>query len=337
MGKITREEIARAAKVSPSTVSRALSGNPLIPEKTALKIRRLALEKGYVPNIAARRLVSRKSWQIGFAMEFDGQRVRRGPIQMGYYSGILDGVISAASPEGYSVSIQPYVADNLESAINFLNILESGAVDGFVFAGLRRESPMLEHLKSHQAPIVLIGMASQGLPSVELDYLCAYREAFSSITIGPRQRIIFIEGDKSFSYAIKQRKALEIAVKESSIRIAKIFSGDYSMSCGYSLAPEILKSSRRGDCAIFANDRMAAGFYRHCHENKIEIPARIGVVGCDKDPSSEALFPLLSTIVQPRLEMGASAFRLLLSIVKGKGLPKQIILEQRFLKRDSSW
>ncbi len=336
MKRLTRNEIAKMAKVSPSTVSRALSGSPLIPEATAARIRLIAGRKGYVPNLIARRLASRRTWQIGFAMEFKGQRVRKGPIQMGYYSGILDGLISAAHPAGYTVSVQPYESDSAESARFFTRLHESRELDGLVFAGLRRRSRMLPILKRNGVPMVLVGAGHpSSLSSVGLDFSAPYRRAMSLLSSRGVRGVVFIAGDMSFGYAVEQRKAIEEAARDAGVALRRTFEGDYSMRYGYSVAAAVLKAAGAGGCAIFANDRMAAGFYRHCHENGVGIPSDIRVLGCDKDPISAALFPSLSTVVQPRLEMGREAFRLLEATMEATAPSERVCLGQEFLPRDS--
>jgi DNA-binding LacI/PurR family transcriptional regulator len=194
---------------------------------------------------------------------------------------------------------------------------------------------MIPVLKRIKLPFVLVGSRFGGAPSVDLDFLEAYRKAVSILESVSCLRAVFIEGDMAFGYAVAQKRALMEAADKSRVKIFHTFKGDYSMRCGYSIAERIVRMTRKGDCAIFANDRVAAGFYRRCHECGVGIPSRIRVIGCDKDPISAALFPSLSTIVQPRLEMGREAFELLVSVIKGAGSERRICLGQEFLRRDS--
>lgn len=335
MKKLTRNEVAAKAKVSPSTVSRVLSGSPLIPEKTAEKIRRIALQMGYKPNLIAKRLASKRSWQIGFAMEFSGKRVRKGPIQLGYYSGILDGVISAAYPDSYSVVVQPYTAETEEEAKRLIEHYQRREIDGFIFASLHRKSKFLPVFKKSEVPFVIIGLSYSGTLSVSIDYSKAYRKILDLIKSRGKNRIVFIGGDKTYDYAAKQEEALLCEIKKSEHKLVKIFNGDYSWRCGYGLGAQISHFTDGKTVAIFANDRMATGFYRYCAENKIKIPDQIAVIGADKDPVATGLFPTLTTIVQPRLQMGIEAFHLLKKLIEEKKKEANLIIEQEILLGES--
>ncbi|HOK05290.1 MAG TPA: LacI family DNA-binding transcriptional regulator [Victivallales bacterium] len=333
----TRNDVAKIAKVSPTTVSRALSGSPLIPEKTAARIRKIALQLGYSPNILASRFALKRSFQIAFAIEFNGGRVRKGPIQLGYYSGILDGIISSAYPEKYSVLIKPYKEESEIEALNLIKSWLSREIDGIIFASLERNSVMIPVLTKSKMPFVIIGSLYKNLPSLTIDFYEPYLSIMKLIKSKHKQSFIFLAGDKRYEYAIRQEKSLKQAAKKMKLKISAILEGDYSWKCGYSLAPEIIKKEGKNGVAIFANDRMAAGFYRYCYEQNIKIPYDISVVGADKDPVADGLYPSLTTIVQPRLKMGKEAFFLLKECIENKEQQnrKNLIISQEVLLRES--
>lgn len=293
------------------------------------------MRMGYKPNLCAKRLASKRSWQIGFAMEFSGKRVRKGPIQLGYYSGILDGVISAAYPDSYSVVVQPYTEESEDEAKRLIDLYHRRELDGFIFASLHRKSKFLPILKRAEVPIVIIGVSYPDTMSVCIDYSNAYREILELIKSRDKNRIVFISGDKTYDYAAKQEEALLYEIKKSECKLVKIFNGDYSWRCGYGLGAQISRIADGKTVAIFANDRMAAGFYRYCAENKIKIPDQIGVVGADKDPIATGLFPTLTTIVQPRLQMGREAVRILKKFIEEKRKENNVIIKQEIIFGES--
>lgn len=335
-GNLTRKDIASKAGVSPSTVSRALSGSPLIPEKTAERIRKISLRLGYRPNILARRLAANRSYQIGFAVEFQEQRMRKGPIQMSYYSSILDAMIMEAFPRNYSVSIQPYKTEGSDAVHHFNELVASRHADGLVFAGLTQDSRLPLALLKDNISFVLIGTMPREnkILSVNVKFENAFSEMFSALESKKYRRIFFVGGDLAYYHAISQRKAFFTELEKSKVRLAGELKGEYSRRSGYAAAMEIIEQKQNGDCVFLANDRMAAGFYRYCHERNVRIPEEIGVIGSDDDSACHNLFPELCTIHQPRYEMGKIALKILLASISGESA-ESVLLDQSFIERAS--
>ncbi|HCE42459.1 MAG TPA: hypothetical protein DET40_02805 [Lentisphaeria bacterium] len=335
MKNLTRKDIAKAAGVSPSTVSRALSGSPLLPKKTIEHVTSIATKLGYKPNILARRLASNRSFQIAFAVEL-WTGTRRGPIQMSYYSAILDAMVSEAFKRNFSVLVQPYTRDEESFVEHFSNLIQTRHADGLVFAGLNLKSRIPAELLKRHLPFVVIGSksAKNKYVSVNADPYPAMVEMFNVLMQKKYRRIFFVEGDMNFHHAVTHREAFMKALKMSSLKLAGIISGDYSRRRGYSAAPEILVGKKKGDCVFFSNDRMATGFYRYCYENKVSMPDEIGVVGSDDDESALVLYPELSTIRQPRVEMGAAAVNLLMDMLEKKKT-ESVVIPNSFIARRS--
>ncbi|GEM_PF-2286608 len=335
MKNLTRKDIAKSAGVAPSTVSRALSGSPLLPKKTIEHITDIAAKLGYKPNVLARRLASNRSFQIAFAVEL-WTGTRRGPIQMSYYSGILDSMVTEAYKRKYSVLVQPYTKNEEAFVGHFTDIIHTRQVDGAVFAGLMLKSSIPSKLLERNLPFVVIGSRSgrEKFLTVNADPYPAMQEMFRTLGNKGYKRIFFVEGDMKFYHAVTHKDAFIKALKGTSIKLAGILNGDYSRRRGYALAPEIIEKKKSGDSVFFSNDRMATGFYRYCYENRISIPDEIGVIGSDDDESALVLYPELSTIRQPRLEMGTAAVNILIDKLEKKN-PRSIVIPTSFISRRS--
>lgn len=335
MRNLTRNDIAKAAGVSPSTVSRALSGSPLLPKSTIDRVTEIAGRLGYKPNILASRLASNRSFQIGFAVEL-WKGTRRGPIRMSYYSAILDSMVSAAFERGYNVMVLPYLKDGKSAVAHFSNLILAKHVDGIVFAGLTRKSIIPAELLKRNIPFVVIGSEAvkNKFMSVNTDPFPAMSEMFRALEKRNYRRMFFIEGDPEYYHAASHKDSFMKALGESSLSLAGTVKGDYSRRSGYDSAGKILARKRKGDCVFFSNDRMASGFYMYCYEHKIIIPDDIGVVGSDNDDSASALYPGLSTVEQPRVEMGAAAVNLLVDQLEKKKTGP-VIIANSFIERKS--
>jgi DNA-binding LacI/PurR family transcriptional regulator len=335
MKNLTRKDIAKAAGVSSSTVSRALSGSPLLPKTTIARVTEIAGRLGYKPNILASRLASNRSFQIGFAVEL-WEGARRGPIRMSYYSTILDSMVSTAFERDYNVMVLPYLGDGKSAVEHFSNLILAKHIDGIVFAGLTRKSIIPEELLKRKIPFVVIGSETlkKKFVSVNTDPYSTMMEMFIVLEKRNYRRIFFVEGDPEYYHAISHKTSFMKALGKSRLALAGIIKGDYSRSSGYDSAVKILSRKKKGDCVFFSNDRMASGFYMYCYEHKIVIPADIGVIGSDNDDSASALYPGLSTIEQPRVEMGAAAVNLLIDQLEKKKA-ESVVIPNSFIERKS--
>jgi LacI family transcriptional regulator len=335
MKNLTRKDIAKAAGVSPSTVSRALAGSPLLPKYTIDRVTEIAAKLGYTPNILASRLASNRSFQIGFAVEL-WTGIRKGPIRMSYYSTILDSMVSAAFERDYNVLVLPYLKDGKSAVEHFSDLILAKHVDGIVFAGLTRKSVIPSELQKRNIPFVVIGSEAvkDKFVSVNTEPGSALAEMFRSLEKRNYRRIFFVEGDPEYYHAVSLKSAFMEALGKSGLSIAGIVDGDYSRRSGYDAAEKILSMKKQGDCVFFSNDRMASGFYRYCYEHKIIIPDDIGVIGSDNDDSASALYPGLSTVEQPRIEMGAAAVNLLIDQLEKKKT-EPVLIPNSFIERKS--
>lgn len=336
MGKnLTRKDIAKAAGVSPSTVSRALAGSNLLPQSTIEHVREIAKRMGYRPNVLARKLASNKSFQIGYVMPL--KVPLKGAFRVSYYSTILDSIVVNSHPEGYNVTICPLDSEDKASASRLKELTESKQVDGLILIGLKQESEFAKVLSASDVPCVAIGSLFKKGLSVNYSPASAIREMLKHLKKKSYKRLFYVHGNLDYYDAVAQKDILlrEAAESFKSLEIEMI-AGNYSRTFGYNCASEILSKRKDGDCVFFANDRMATGFYRHCYEHSVAIPEEIGVIGCDDEDSSGCLYPDLTTIRQPRHEMGEAAVKLLLGLLSGaKENLGSVFIDGTFIVRSS--
>jgi LacI family transcriptional regulator len=331
---LTRKDIAKAAGVSPSTVSRALAGSELLPKSTIEHVRGIARKMGYRPNVLARKLASNKSFQLGYVMPL---RVPlKGAFRVSYYSSILDAIVASSHPEGYNVTICPLDSEDKRSALKLKELTESKQVDGLILIGLKQDSDMAKSLDSPGVPCVAIGSLLKNALSVNYIPESALKDMLENLKEKSCKRLFYVHGNLDYYDAVIQKEILlqEAAKSFKSLNI-KIIAGNYSRTFGYNCASEILSKRKKGDCVFFANDRMASGFYRYCYEHGVSIPGEIGVIGCDDEDFAGCLYPDLTTIRQPRYEMGEAAVKLLLGQLSGEEGLKSVLIDGTFISRSS--
>ena len=334
--KLTRSDIADAAGVSPSTVSRALSGSPLLPIETIKRIRGIAAEMGYQPNALARQLAMNRSMRIGYVMPH--RTTRKGPLQVSYFSVILDAMVATAGELGYEISIMTYDEEDAETASVLADAVKSRRVDALVVVGLRRESDLGSELVRRKLPFVLLD-ARADLKKIE-QILCdpapAIDEMLAKLAGRGYKRMFFVSGDMGYHHASAQKQAVTRTLEKSGhgMVLAGELTGNYTRRSGYAAAEKIIPAVSKRDFVFLSNDRMAAGFYRYCYEHGVAIPDVVGVVGSDDDEASGLLYPALTTIYQPRVEMGEVAVEMVVDLLNGRKT-KMVSLPKRFMLRDS--
>ncbi len=336
---LTRNDIAVAAGVSPSTVSRALAHSPLLPSATIERICKIAKELGYRPNQLARRLAANKSFQIGVVAPLGV--ARKGTFQVGYFASILDAMVSTAYKKNYNITIFPYSSASRGRTEKLVELVSSRHVDGLILLGLKQRSRIPSLLSKAGTPLLLIGSHSTvaNVFSVNCDPQSAVAEMLRALEQRDYRRLVYVSGNLDYFDAGIQRRALLKEMESSNIELLKIIDGDYSRRSGYAAAETVMQldsmSEDNDKCCVFlANDRMATGFYRYCNEHGVRIPQQLGVVGSDDDDAARALYPDLTTIRQPRPDIGRVAVELMTRLLDGER-PKSVVLKKTFVLRES--
>ncbi len=328
-GRVSIKDIARAAGVSHSTVSRALRNSPLVNAETAAYIRRLAQEMGYTPNTVAQSLVTQRTHTIGLVVT---------SIADPFIVRIVEGIEDLATREGYSVFLSSSHADpGREIAV--VETFHRRRVDGVIVLASRVGSLYAERLQELGVPIVLINNQAdvEYVYSVSVDDEQGARLAVRHLIELGHQRIGYVG---CHFRPPSNRRRLEGYRQELS-------------QAGYPYVPELVVHPRSfsdvengraalaplveaGATAVFCyNDRIAIGLMTAARERGIRIPEELSVVGFDNIEASWFVTPPLTTVDQPRFEMGRQAMQMVLTLLAGGDVNDRIFPCQ-LIVRDST-
>jgi DNA-binding LacI/PurR family transcriptional regulator len=309
---VTITEIAEAAGVSLTTVSRALNNidHPMSKE-TRERILRIASELGYQPNLVARSLRTDRTFNIGIIVE---------NIQSPFTPPIIRGIQDCLKPEGYSSMIINSDWDpKIESdAIQSLN---NRQIDGIVFVETwHRSSDAVQMMTTK--PFVFVHRLFNGhCPNSVIpdDYGGARLMIHHLLELGHR-RIAFINGPKDWDASQRRLRGYEDELAASNLRYDRrlVRRGDWEVKGGY-LATQALISMADPPTAIFAaNDLMALGATYALQEAGLRVPQDIAVAGYDNRDFTGFVRPSITTVSLPCYEMGKTAAKLLLGFINGK-------------------
>ncbi|HHU51293.1 MAG TPA: LacI family transcriptional regulator [Firmicutes bacterium] len=310
---VTIKDIARRAGVNPSVVSRALNNKYGVRKSTKERIIAIAEEMGYYPNTAARRLVTRKSGMIGVMMA---------DISEPFYAQIIKGMEYVASKTGYTLLFSNSY-DSLEQTDVLQKMIVAESVDGLVIVGSNtQDTNFTRTLLKQEIPFVLI---ERNLPQEKMN--CIWIDNVEGAYLATRhllekghKKIAHIAGNPQNQVTIERITGFKKAVSEFGLSEADcpVLYGNYVSQDGYREMKKIL--SRYAGCTgVFtANDSMAYGALHAIHEAALVVPKDIAVVGFDDLEFSAFTNPPLTTIRQPRYEMGKKSLEILTKILQGR-------------------
>lgn len=309
----TIKDIAKKAGVSASVVSRALNNKYGVSEKTRAKIIRIARELEYYPNVLARSLVTRKTETIGVVIA---------DISEPFYSRIIKGMYTVADRVGYTLLFSNSY-ESLEKTNILHKMVDSERVDGLVIIGSNiRETDFVLNLLKERIPFVLVERRLED-PTVNCLWVEneeGARQATDYLIEKGHTRIAHISGTQDIQVAIDRLAGYKRALADANIPFNPEFvrTGNFLHEGGYRATKELLQMASRPTAIFAGNDTMAYGALQAISEFGLAIPDEIAVIGFDDLEFSVLTNPPLTTIHQPRFEMGKKAIDILLQLLTGE-------------------
>ena len=313
-------DIAKKAGVAPSTVSRALEDHSRIGAATRKRIQDLAREMDYVPSTVAKSLAANKTWTIGMVLA---------TISDPFMGRVIEGVEQAAIEAGFNVFISTSQNDR-QREIAAIKMLQKRRVDGIIVIASHLFDQYPRFYGRSKVPIVIINEQKPGetMHFVTVDDVHAAQLAVEHLLALGHCRIGYVgvtNRPKSDQYRLKgYQDALEAAGIASDP--ALIFTShtieDHAKRGEASL--ESLLAA--GATAVFCfNDTTAMGLLAACYKRGVSVPGDLSIVGFDDIDMAAYTMPPLTTIRQPRFELGQRAMHMMLNLLDGQEPENQII------------
>lgn len=322
-------EIARAAGVSHSTVSRALRHSPLVSAETAERIRRLAQEMGYVPSAIGRGLATQSTRTIGVVVT---------TIADPFVAEVVRGVEEQAMDWGYSVFLAQSAAQP-QREIAAVRLLHENRVAGVIVTSSRVGERYLPLLEGMRVPIVLINneQAGEYVWFVAIDDRQGGRLASEHLIGLGHRRIGYISGWPEASSSRDRQQGYEKALHSAGLVTDAdcIAAGNGRVDGGYEAMRELLARPRRPTAVFCYNDATAIGALHALYQAGVEVPGEISVMGFDDIAMAAYTTPPLTTIAQPKYEMGQQAMRMLLDLLEGGKQVQNVVLQGKLVVRGS--
>lgn len=326
---VTIQDVAKAAGVSVSTVSRVLNDRVDVAPDTYDHVKEVINKLGYISNLAARSMRSLKTNVIGLIMPDAGEPF---PIE------VLKGVNSAIAVLDYDLIMytcgdyrKHFVADRERK---FVSLLNQSITDGVVVI-----TPATTHFNT-DAPVVAVDPHFEitEYPSVISTNKRGAIQAMDYLLGLGHRRIGFINGRSDLMSADRRLNGYLESLQQAGIPIeeALIAQGDFTAESGLLCARQLLNLPVPPTAIFAANDQSALGAYQAAQEAGFSIPADLSIVGFDNIPEAALAKPGLTTVDQSIQEMGKIAVEMLIKLIEGESLENKIVrTNTRLVVRDS--
>jgi len=324
-------DVARLARVSTATVSRALTCPGKVKPATAERIRQAVQALGYVAHGAARALASRRTRTIGAVIP---------TLDNAIFANTVHALQKALDEAGYTLLLASHEFDAGVEARVTEALVERG-VDGLVLLGATHHPSVLRMLDTHQIPYVLTWAldASGRHPCVGFDNrAAAIRIARHLIELGHREFAMISGITAGNERAAERLEGVRQALSAAGAALppARVVEKPYTLSAGREGLREVLRAAPRPTAVICGNDVLAIGALAECRAQGLAVPRDLSLTGFDDLEMSAVVTPGLTTIHFPTADLGSVAAQHLLARLGGKAYEMRTELPVELVVRAST-
>jgi DNA-binding LacI/PurR family transcriptional regulator len=302
-------EIARRAKVSTATVSRAINRVPTVDPQLAKRVWKVVDELGYYPNTQARALVSGKSRLFGLVVS---------EITNPFFPEIVQTFEELAVQNNYEILLTSTVHDSTRMKSSVRRMIER-RVDGVAILTFGMEESLLDDLRLRKVPLVFVdvGPDAARVSNIRIDYQNGIRQAVQHLAALRHTGIAFVAGPVHLKSAGARKDAFRQSMSEIGLTVPPemIVVGDHTLEGGRRALAELMRLPKPPTAVLCSNDMTAIGVMREAYDLGINVPQDLSVVGFDDIRLSEFITPPLTTVRMSQTELARIAFQVLMNDV----------------------
>ncbi|MEP9363587.1 LacI family DNA-binding transcriptional regulator [Nocardioides sp. CN2-186] len=327
----TLEEVAALAGVGRGTASRVINGGEKVSDRARQAVEQAIEELGYVPNAAARALVTRRTDAVALVIAESEERVFGEP----FFAGIIRGIGSALAEADRQLVLLLAQASQRRGGLD--HWLTRQHVDGVLLLSLHDDDELPDLIRAHGLPVVVGGRAREDLRSdyVDVDNVQGAELAVGHLVERGRTRVATIAGPADMVAGRSRFQGYVAALEAAGLPLDErlVVRGDFGQGSGERAMRELLVRAPDLDGVFCANDLMAAGALLALREAGRRVPEDVAVVGFEDAPIARSTLPPLTTVHQSPEQMGRAMVDLLLEATQapeasrpGRMLPTHLVV-----------
>jgi DNA-binding LacI/PurR family transcriptional regulator len=331
----TLEAVARRAGVSRATVSRVVNGSTTVAVAIRDAVNQAVEELGYVPNQAARSLVTQRTESIALILPETASRVFSDDL---FFPAVIRGV--SLELEAADKQLVLMMAGSAASHDRVERYAMAGHVDGVMFASMHGADPLPGSLARIGIPVVCSGRpmapVHSPVPYVDVDHFGGVAQAVGRFLAEGRRRIATIAGPQDMVAGVDRLEGYRAAMRDAGLGGLEAY-GDFTRESGVKAMNELLASDPTVDAVFVASDMMAHGALQALKDAGRRVPDDVAVIGFDDFEISRYSDPPLTTVRQPIVDMGRTMARQMLGLVDDRlDVPQSVVLPTELVIRASA-
>jgi LacI family transcriptional regulator len=319
--RVTIRDVARLASVSIGTVSNALNNPALVAPDTLQRVVSAIEATGFVRSTAARQLRGGPSRSIGVVIL---------DVANPFFTEMVRGAERALRDDGY-VLVLCSTDESADRERYYLRLLEEHRVEGILVTPAERDLSHIEALADRGIPTVLLDRESTdgALCSVTVDDVRGGEMAAAHLFGQGHERIYLVNGPSSIRQCADRRRGARRAARRAGLAVdhavVEIAVPALTIDHGEACVDEMLSVRARPRAVMCANDLLALGVLRALTERGVRVPDEMSVVGYDDVSFASMLSPALTSVRQPKFEIGAAGAELLLEESRDVGHVHRVV------------
>lgn len=325
-------DVARKANVSSATVSRVLNNPSVVSDKTRRAVEQAIEELNFHPNLLGRHLRQSKSGLI---------MVLVSNLNSPYYGKVIDAIQTTARARQYDVMLCQDLVDPQISA-SYIQHLKQRTVDGLIILDNTVDNSMLGDLDYMRYPVVQCSQYCDTLPIpyVSIDDKAAMKRMVNYLLSTGRKRIALLNGDKRFVYAKNRMAGYQEALNESGIAVDNSlvrYIDTLNHQSAILHARDMFDLENPPDAIVGVADILAVASLKAAKQKGLQVPGDVSIASFDNTDFTILSEPAITSIVQPRHELGVESCRMLFERMDNpKAQRRQLLLESDLIIREST-
>jgi DNA-binding LacI/PurR family transcriptional regulator len=327
------DAIAKAANVSPSTVSRVLNGTAKVSAEREAAVRKAIAKFNYTPNASARHLAGGRSGLIALLMEESNEEFFYNP----FWSQVVQGFSTTISNAGALPLLLVRPRSGTENSV--FSTLLRGKIDALAVLSWHASTTNIAKNLDPKIPTIVVGDFGKSINSshVDVDNVKGGVLATEHLIAAGCKNILVLTGDLKLQSGRDRLEGYKKAMVKGGFKVREelILQGDYTSATARDLTIGALKKGIKFDGIFAANDLSAISAMEVLKDQGIDVPEQIKIVGFDDSPIASSNTPSITTIRQPIHELGSEVALSLLAILDGEEVADKL-LDVELIVREST-